>query len=114
MAGMKIADKPVKRTRVPSAYNKYMALRLAEMKADAAFMAENPDHRQRFKLAANELSGLTPDEKTEYAEKMQKPEAEPEPVPEPPKVAEKPKRGRPAKANKTPKTLQRPCSVLAV
>jgi hypothetical protein len=107
-------EKPVKRTRKPSAYNKYMAVRLAEMKADEAFMAENPDHRQRFKMAAHEWSAMTPDQKAEYSEaeepeaeaqvpeeaqEPEEPEAEPvpEPVPvveEPKAQAAKPKRGR--------------------
>jgi hypothetical protein len=81
------AEKPVKRTRKPSAYNRYMAVRLAEMKADEAFMAENPDHRQRFKMAANEWSSMTLEQKKEYSE----PEVEEAPVSEPePEVEEAP------------------------
>ena len=95
------AEKPVKRTRKPSAYNRYMAVRLAEMKADEAFLAENPDHRQRFKMAANEWSAMTPEQKAEYTESEPEPEVEEPPASEPePEVeveeppAAKPKRGR--------------------
>jgi hypothetical protein len=66
--------KPVKRTRAPSDFNKYMKVRLAEMKQDEAFMAEFPNHRERFSKAANEWKEKTADmskeEKTAFVAQL--------------------------------------------
>ena len=67
-------EKPVKRTRAPSDFNKYMKVRLAEMKQDEAFMAEFPNHRERFSKAANEWKEKTADmskeEKTAFVAQL--------------------------------------------
>ena len=69
-AGATDTDKPVKRTRAPSDFNKYMKVRLAEMKEDPAIMAEFPGHRDRFSNAANEwktkTANMTKEEKTAF------------------------------------------------